>query len=406
MDNVVELSKAVTPRQPSDGLSLIKADTIIPTPIKWLWDGYLAGGKVHILGGAPGTGKTTIAIALAATITIGGRWPDGTRAEIGNVAIWSGEDDPADTLIPRLALAGADLSRVYFIGEVTENLERRAFDPANDIDLLMSKLVDIGDVKLLIIDPIVSAITGDSHKNAEVRRGLQPLGELAASLKCALLGITHFTKGTAGRDPVERITGSLAFGAVARVVMVVAKQKDNDDSGEVRIFCRAKSNIGQDDGGFEYDLMQSELSNHPGVHASAVLWGKALEGNARDLLAVAESNDTDQGDAGSVDDWLRNLIAEEGGSVDRRDVMKAAKAMGHPERTVYRARGRIGIIAEQKGQGKDRCSVWKESIFATSHPSLPCLSHNLCGNDGKHDAQGGNHDGNNAVMLFPDEGEI
>ena len=112
------------------------------------------------------------------------------------------------------------------------------------MEALRRKLVEIGDVRLLIVDPIVSAITGDSHKNAEVRRGLQPLADLAASTRCALLGITHFSKGTAGRDPVERLTGSLAFGALARVVLVAAKhQEEGEDGRTVRLFLRAKSNI-------------------------------------------------------------------------------------------------------------------------------------------------------------------
>jgi putative DNA primase/helicase len=160
---------------------------------------------MHVFGGAPGTGKTTISMGLAATVTTGGRWPDGTRSIAGNVVIWSGEDDPADTLIPRLALSGADLSRVYFIADIREGNERRSFDPARDMEPLRRKLAEIGGVKLLIVDPVVSAIAGDSHKNAEVRRGLQPLVDLAGSMRCALLGITHFSKGTGGRDPVERL---------------------------------------------------------------------------------------------------------------------------------------------------------------------------------------------------------
>ena len=84
----------------------------------------------------------------------------------------------ADTLIPRLALSGADLSRVYFIDDIQEGNERRSFDPASDMAPLRRKLAEIGGVRMLIVDPIVSAIVGDSHKNAEVRRGLQPLVEL------------------------------------------------------------------------------------------------------------------------------------------------------------------------------------------------------------------------------------
>src|SRR4030095_3261387 len=98
---------------PADDLSGLqvnthRADTIKPEAVTWLWDGFLAGGKLNIVAGAPGTGKTTLALAIAATLTIGGRWPDGTRAAIGDVLIWSGEDSPGDTLVPRLIATGAD----------------------------------------------------------------------------------------------------------------------------------------------------------------------------------------------------------------------------------------------------------------------------------------------------------
>ena len=262
------------------------ASNMRPEPITWLWNAWLACGKLHILGGAPGTGKTTIALNLAATLTTGGHWPDGTQSPIGNVAIWSGEDDPRDTLLPRLIAAGADCTRVHFIDGTQEGTERQPFDPARDIEPLRRKLAEIGNVRLLIVDPIVSAVTGDSHKNAEVRRSLQPLADLAEDLRCALLGITHFSKGTGGRSPVERLNGSLAFGALARVVLVAAKnQNETEDGRGTRIFCRAKSNIGRDDGGFEYDLQQGELPEDPDIIASAVRWGEALEGTARELLA-------------------------------------------------------------------------------------------------------------------------
>jgi putative DNA primase/helicase len=115
-------------------VNLIRGSDIIPEPITWLWSGWLAAGKMHILGGAPGTGKTTLAMGLAATVTTGGRWPDGSKAIAGNVIIWSGEDDPADTLVPRLALSKADLSRVYFITDIREGNESRSFDPARDME--------------------------------------------------------------------------------------------------------------------------------------------------------------------------------------------------------------------------------------------------------------------------------
>src|SRR5262245_26445054 len=96
-------------------VDLIRATSIEPTPITWLWGGWLSRGKVHVLAGPPGVGKTTVAMALAAAISAGGNWPDGTRADPGHVLIWSGEDDPGDTLIPRLVVNGADLSAIHFV---------------------------------------------------------------------------------------------------------------------------------------------------------------------------------------------------------------------------------------------------------------------------------------------------
>jgi putative DNA primase/helicase len=97
---------------------------------------------------------------------------------------------------------------------------------------------------MVIVDPVVTVVPGDSHKNTEVRRALQPLVGFATELDAAVFGVSHFTKGTAGRDPVERVTGSVAFGALPRVVMAAARV--NEGNAERRIFCRAKSNIGPD----------------------------------------------------------------------------------------------------------------------------------------------------------------
>jgi putative DNA primase/helicase len=380
-------------------VDLIRASDVTPEAIAWLWDSWLATGKMHVFGGAAGTGKTTISMGLAATVTTGGRWPDGRRSPVGNVVIWSGEDDPADTLIPRLALSGADLSRAYFIADIREGNERRSFDPARDMEPLRRKLAEIGDVRLMIIDPIVSAIAGDSHKNAEVRRGLQPLVDLAASMRCALLGITHFSKGTGGRDPVERLTGSLAFGALARVVLVAAKhQEEGDDGRSVRLFCRAKSNIGPDDGGFEYELHQAELETHPGIFASSVLWGEAVAGAARELLAIADAtSDQIEGDSvASVAKWLQELLTEEGGRIDRRDVMKAAHAMGHKERTVHRAREKLGITVQQSGFGKGKRSIWALANSSMSASIVPIVPNKL---SGTHGTNGGTYEGSSIMEI-------
>ena len=190
-------------------VELIGADQLKPEAIRWLWPGWLARGKLHVLAGAPGTGKTTLAMAMAAAVSAGSALPSGWKPRRGSVLIWSGEDDPADTLVPRLIAAGADRSRIKFVRDtIDEDDYRRPFDPSRDVDMLAVTAAGISDITLIVIDPLVSAIGGDSHKNAEVRRGLAPLVDLAARLDAALLGITHYSKGTGGREPLERVSGS------------------------------------------------------------------------------------------------------------------------------------------------------------------------------------------------------
>jgi len=329
-------------------VTLIRGSDMEPEPITWLWDGYLATGKLHIIAGAPGAGKTTIALAFAATVTTGGRWPDGTRADPGNALIWSGEDDPRDTLLPRLLVMGADVGKVYFVGDAIADGKPRSFDPARDMVALEREAERIGNVRLVIVDPIVNAVAGDSHKNTETRRALQPVVDLARRLKAAALGVSHFSKNTSGRDPVERVTGSIAFGAMPRIIFGAAKSTGEDGHTQ-RLLVRAKSNIGPDGGGFEYQLHQGELPHHPGMTASRVEWGKPLEGEARDLLATVEAV-TDQDERSAVEDaagFLRELLGD--GPVPSKQVRADAEGAGHSWAAIRRAQKGLGVDVVKAG---------------------------------------------------------
>lgn len=333
----------------ADGVQIIRADSITPEPVDWLWDGYLASGKVHIMAGAPGTGKTTIALALAATVSAGERWPDGSIAAPGDVLIWSGEDTAADTLVPRLIASGAQCSRVHFVGRVLDPAGTRPFDPASDFPALELEAARIPNLRLVIVDPIVSAVAGDSHKGAEVRRGLQPLVDFAERTRCAILGISHFSKGSAGKDVVERVTGSHAFGALARVVIATAKApEDAPETG--RLMVRAKSNLGPDGGGFRYELRNVQLSGpHAGLEASRVEWADAIEGGARELLAAVElTTDPDErSDLANAKAFLSDLLAD--GPVPAKKGRSEAEDAGHSWATVRRAMKALGIESEKDG---------------------------------------------------------
>lgn len=348
-------AKAQAPKPAEDGVILTCAATLKPEPVRWLWRDWLALGKFHVLAGAPGQGKTTLALAMAAAVTSAGRWPDGSRCDAGSVLMWSGEDDPADTLLPRLVAMGADPARVFFVTGSQVGGEVLPFDPARDMPQLLAEAERIGNVRLLIVDPVVSAVAGDSHNNTEVRRALQPLVDLGAALGAAVLGISHFSKGSSGRDPTERVVGSMAFGAVARVVLCAAKVKGQDGDDDRRILVRSKSNIGPDDGGFEYGIAQTELQAWPGVHASLIEWGQAVDGTARELLAEAESDlNADGDDSADVDGFLRGLLAP--GPMTAKAIKADADGAGYAWRTVQRAAQRIG--AERRKEGMKGGWVW------------------------------------------------
>ncbi len=327
----------------NDEVLLLRGCDLNPVPVAWLWKFWLALKKLHILAGAPGEGKTTLALAILATVTCAGRWPDGTQCEAGNVLIWSGEDDPADTLLPRLVAMGADRNRVYFVDSARVDGEVVPFDPARDLAQLQAAVDRIGGIRMLLVDPIVSAVTGDSHKNTEVRRSLQPLVDLADRCNCAVLGISHFSKGGQGGDPTARVVGSIAFAAVARVVMVAARVRGED--GEVaRILARSKSNIGPDDGGFHYGLEQVEAM--PGIEASAVTWGKAVEGTARQLLTDPEEPEHD--DANDAAEMLRSELTG-GGWTGSESASAPLRAAGFSKKQIWTASRKLGVQRAKDG---------------------------------------------------------
>jgi len=138
------------------------------------------------------------------------------------------------------------------------------------------------------------------------------------------------------------VTGSLAFGALARVVLATGKI---DDGGTMkRIFCRAKSNIGPDDGGFEYDFVQAELADHPGIFASSILWGNAVEGTARELLAEPDNRETGEHDTSALDDakeFLQELLTD--GELPQKQIQIDAKGASHSWATVRRAKTDLSI---------------------------------------------------------------
>jgi putative DNA primase/helicase len=184
----------VTPGATLEG---VRASGIKMAAIQWLWPDRFALGKLGLLVGLPDEGKGQILADIAARVTRGGEWPcDEGRAPKGNVILLSAEDDPADTVVPRLMAADADLERIEIDNMIRDTTERRMFSLVTDLPLLREKIKEVGNVKLIQIDPI-SAYLGvgkiDSFRTTDVRAVLAPLVDLAAQLKVATVGVRPAT---------------------------------------------------------------------------------------------------------------------------------------------------------------------------------------------------------------------
>lgn len=335
---------------------------IPPISVDWFWNGNLAAGKLTVLAGPPGTGKTLIALTCAAIVSNGGLgglcWPDGTYSPAGNVVIWSGEDGIEDTIIPRLIAANANLSRVHVIGATLENGRRRPVSFEKDLPHLEEKLRQIGKVNLLIIDSLTQIVGGDSHKNSDVRRALEPLIQLAENHGCAILGITHLTKQSKGKAPLDRVAGSFAFSAVARVVLMTSKVSSGqlDDGSPCSVLVRAKSNLGSDHGGFLYETRSATvMAEHRPIETAAVLWKEILDGTAREILDWAEGGGSSPatGAVGQAHTFLINQLTN--GPLPAKEVEIAAASVGISSSSLKRAKKAAGVLSRKTAT----CTLWE-----------------------------------------------
>jgi putative DNA primase/helicase len=322
-----------------------------PEKIEWLWPGRIALGKQTLIGGEPGLGKSQVATALAAAATTSGTWPcDEGRAPLGSVIILSAEDDASDTIRPRLDAAGADVSRVHLISAVRKHdgKGRRTFNLQADLALLEKAIEQIGDVRLVIIDPVSSYLgKTDSHKNADVRSTLEPVGDMASRLRTSVVSITHFSKG-AGQSAVNSFIGSIAFIAAARAAFIVTRDPDTEDDTR-RLFVQAKNNLAADSGGLAFRLEQRIIGND--IVASAITWeSEKITRTADEILAAGrEAHETPE--RSEAEEFLRDLLS--GGPRPAAEVEAEAKGAGVSWRTVRRAQKGLGIKPYRRAESGD-----------------------------------------------------
>lgn len=376
-------------------LTVRSVDTIQEVPMKWLWPNRIARGKLHVLAGEPGLSKSVLTCTIAAIVTTGGDWPlDGTRSERGDVLMLNVEDDPADTIRPRLRAAGADLSRVVLIDGVRIGEGKVRGMTLADVELLEAYLVQKpGRFSLLICDPVGALMANrDTHRDSDVRSLLAPLATLAMRHDLAIVLVAHLNKAT-GMAALHRIVGSIGFTAAARMVYFLARDPDEPNR---LLLVPGKANIAPAGmAGISYELESADLGN--GVVAPRIKWHDVPEmRSANEVLAPAKPEKVDeaQQEQSEIEGWLCERLA--GGPVLVRTLQEDAKLkIPASWRTVERAAGRMGVV----GIGEHRSRMWElpeaaGGIPTFRHPATNRLPLSECHAAGQDDTTLAQHDMN------------
>jgi hypothetical protein len=318
---------------------------ITPGELRWVWHKRVPAGKLTLFVGDPGQGKSLVTISIAAHISRGDLFPDGARAEPGDVIFLSAEDDPSDTQLPRLIAANADLSRVHRVKAVKVTLTDGAtgeslFNLERDIEKLDEALARIPNAQLLVIDP-VSAYMGkiDTHRDAEIRRVLTPLGEVAARRRIAVIGVMHLRKSEA--SALLRVSGSVGFVAAARVVWGIGENPDVPGS---HVMVAVKNNLAAIGDGLAYSI--EAVGDVP-----RIAWQQgSIHLDANEVLSSDPREKQRRGERQSkAKDWLCALLAD-GEEHPLTEITLAADKAKISWRTLKRAKQESGIQHVKHGR--------------------------------------------------------
>jgi hypothetical protein len=320
------------------------------------------------MAGDPGVGKSYASLDIAARVSLGGPWPDGSgHAPLGNVLLLSAEDGLADTVKPRLELLGADMRRIHSLGlTVSKGAEELGLSLQQHIPPI-EQFITENDIILMVVDPLL-AFTGrvDTHRTAEVRALLSPLAAMAERTGCAILAVMHPNKNSQEGNPLYRISASLDFAAAARSVMVVAKHPDDP---EQRVMAMIKCNL----------TAHPEPMAFGFTHDGHFTWKGIVDVDVSRLMAPAV-RDEDRNEREEAKDFLKALLAD--GPVPATQVQQESRRLNISNRTLMRAKADLGIVSlrsgtrvEGQGKGRGKSATWDwylpEHLLGTFKDATP-----------------------------------
>ena len=300
-------------------LRLIKMSDVEPTKVEWLWYPYIPYGKITIIQGDPGEGKTTLILNLAALLSKGEKLPESEeKSDPINIIYQTAEDGLSDTVKPRLIAANADDERITVIDE--SKLELSLTDERLEQAIIETK------AKLVILDPLQAYIGAnvDMHRANEIRPVMKHLSEVAQRQQCAVVLIGHLNKAI-GMKSSYRGLGSIDIPASARSVLLVGRIKDNPT---VRVMAQIKSSLAP-----EGEPIAFELNKETGFR----FIGK-YDISIDDLLnGVATTSKLEQGEK-----LLRDMLSD-GSAIKQKQLQQQAKIRNISERTLNEAKKNVGV---------------------------------------------------------------
>ncbi|MFI3166269.1 MAG: AAA family ATPase [Bacillota bacterium] len=310
-------------------LKLIKMEDIQSKQVQWLWYPYIPFGKITIVQGDPGEGKTTLALRIAALLSNGSNLPcDSTDREPINVIYQTAEDGLDDTIKPRLEEAGADCSMIKVIDESETALSM--------LDERIEEAINELSAKLIILDPIQAYVGANINMNNanEVRTVMSRIGKVAERNNCAILLVGHMNKGSGSKSSYRGL-GSIDFQASARSVLIVGRIKDNP---EIRVMAQAKSSLAP-----EGEAIAFELNKETGFR-----WVGHYKISVDELL--------DGSDSFSKHELAEKIIMEKlaDGECKQSEIMNKAKLSGVSERLMKTVKKELGVKSKKDAE----CWYW------------------------------------------------
>lgn len=355
------------PGQPGSDLmpEMVTVSSIEPTRITWLCPGRLAAGKMTVLDGDPGLGKSTIVLDWAARITTGRALPgmDGWSSNLPvmkprGVVLLSAEDGRSDTIRPRLDIAGADTRKVVLLSMVDE--QGNKFLPTLGRHLwAIEHAIESVNASLLVVDPLMAYLDAEvnANRDQDVRRVFSPIASMAERTGCAVIVLRHLNKA-AGMSGLYRGGGSIGIIGGARVGLLAHKDND-DETGHKRLLMVQKANIGP-----EAVTLVYQLTGVNGTDHARVEWLGESAVTADHIMAQS-TDPVEREEASDAELWLEDMLMT--GAISSNEVYREASKAGYSAKAIKKAKSSLSVKSAKQGYGKDGAWFWSLPVKLVAH---------------------------------------